>query len=350
MALFIRLRALAGDRDEDFTTESLGIVLDHLLEIDPPYGLELAKLLSAGRIDPSLTDAGAVTTDTRPHGDRDIPDLVLSTGIVLSYVEAKLESGLHHDQLARYRRKLARSGAPKTSLVTLTRYPLGHVDPEPDARLTWLGLAEWFTTLLNASTLSQSSRYLVTQFVQFLRGRGLALYPPRSGMARAFADYILKHPEDNILVGKSVKSLAKLQEVPELQPLVASLHVVREAVGAAFPGSQVKLWSAATSTRGPGWIGYNIDLMNYYVCVYFNNPDVLVFETYKAPIDADAAVLFGPAGIHQRWEDLLGEIAGPRRLQSAVLRNGSVGTDLVPQQFHSRLARHGEEAGRLTTR
>jgi hypothetical protein len=292
MDLFTRLYALAGDRDEDFTTESLRIVLDRLLAADPASGLSLAQYLSANVIDPSETDASSVRTTTRAREGSDVPDLAIFTGKTLTYVEAKVEAGLGPTQLKRYREKLLRSDRQKTSLVTLTRYRLGQVDTEPDARLTWLDLGEWLDALLGASVLSEPSKYLVKEYLDFLRGRGLAQCPPRSAMSRTLVDYSTNHPEDSVFMGKPVRSLAKLEAIGELQPLTKFLKVLEEALGRHFPKKQLRLSSGVSGRQGP-WIGYNIQAMSYFLCIYLYSPDRLVFETYDAKVDPDIASELG---------------------------------------------------------
>jgi len=286
VSLFSRLHSLALGQDENFTTESLAIVLEHLLAACPPAGLRLAELLSAGLVSSSTVDAALVSVTTRSHtDDTNIPDVEIATQDRLVFLEAKVKAPLGPKQLSRYRTALAKRDQAHTSLVTLSKFPLGPEDAKPDRELYWHQVAQCLRDLLESEPLPEASRFLVGEYLEFLRSHGLALDPPRSDMSRAVNAYLSSQGETNVFLGSSIRSLATLDELPELRPLAELLRLLAQALKSAIPVQSIKLWSGSSSWRGAGWIGYNIDSMSYYACFYLDRPDELVFETFKADID-----------------------------------------------------------------
>lgn len=288
MGLFTRLHTVAIG-DEDFTTESLAAVLEHLLTACPAAGLRLSDLLSAGIISPTIPNPASVSVSTRPRIGPDIPDLQIATDDALALVEAKVGAQLEATQLARYRAILARSGKPRTSLLTLSKFPLSPEDEKPDHELYWHQVAHLLRDTLQSEPLPDVSRFLVGEYLEFLRSQGLALDPPRSAMSRSVIAYLSSAGERSVFLGSSVRSLSILDAITELRPLADLLRLLDQALRAAIPTASLRLWSGTSSWRGAPWIGYNLDSMAYYACFYLDRPDDLVFETYLAAIDPTKA-------------------------------------------------------------
>src|SRR6266851_5206755 len=91
--LFLRLRKWAARQDENFLTESLAVVLEHLLVLAPGVGTRLIARLTGGLIDVSSEDAGTVEIRTQVEAVQARPDLEISVPHRLVWIEVKAESG-----------------------------------------------------------------------------------------------------------------------------------------------------------------------------------------------------------------------------------------------------------------
>src|SRR5881628_2294936 len=92
--LFLRLHKWASRQDENFLTESLAVVLEHLLALAPAVGTRLVARLTGGFIDLPATDAGAIELQTQLDVSHGRPDLEIRSPHRLVWVEVKAEAEL----------------------------------------------------------------------------------------------------------------------------------------------------------------------------------------------------------------------------------------------------------------
>src|SRR5581483_1471506 len=96
----------------------------------------------------------------------------------LIYIEAKVESPARREQLRQYRVELEnarKKGITQTALVLLTKYA-EDVEGLPDATVRWHHIGEWLSDEHWEQLLQdQVSGYLVTQFLGFLKMRGMIM-------------------------------------------------------------------------------------------------------------------------------------------------------------------------------
>src|SRR5437879_5257543 len=137
--LFLRLHKWAWRQDENFLTESLAVVLEHLLVLAPPVGTRLVSRLTGGFIDLSAEDASAIELQPQVEATQGRPDLEVRSPHRLVWVEVKAESELRVGQLEGYRVLLNESGIAQTRLILLTRYA-ETIQPgaeRPDLEVRW---------------------------------------------------------------------------------------------------------------------------------------------------------------------------------------------------------------------
>lgn len=309
--LFTSLHCWARRQDENFTTEGLATVLELLLEREPTVGLSVLRRLSGGVLDPSQDSARLVRIDTQPRTPEwGVPDVKISAPDLLVYVEAKVFSGLGKGQLESYRRALIGSGLPRTGLVLLTHYPITGTISQDVHTVRWYQIAEWLEAELNQGLADPACQYLTAEFLDFLRGRGLGLIPVRSQLSKAINAYQGKMGPHSVLE-KRIRSLKRIAAEPKLQPLTSLLTLMDQALQVLQLSERPRLDSG--KPHG-GWIGYNINSMEYFFCIYFKDPDAIVFETFDREVDQEACSGRGGETFVSwgalRWRDIL-DLADP---------------------------------------
>ena len=71
------------------------------------------------------------------------------------------------------------------------------------------------------------------------------------------------------------------------------------------PSLQIR--SDSSGTHNSGWIGYNLENMQYFFFIYTLEPDVVYFETYKRlvstelPIDSPAKIYRNDCDSDMKW-------------------------------------------------
>src|SRR5690349_20257208 len=120
--IFVRLHKWAARQDENFMTESLAVVLEHLLVLAPGAGTRLVAQLTNRFIDLPPEDASAIEVRTQVDVGKGRPDLEIATPHRLVWVEVKVESALRTGQMEGYRILLRERGVAQTQLGLLSRY------------------------------------------------------------------------------------------------------------------------------------------------------------------------------------------------------------------------------------
>ena len=263
--LFTRLHKWAARQDENFLTESLALLLEFLLARTPAVGVHLVRRLSDGLIDLRPEEAAAAEVSTQVETTEGRPDLEIRAPERLVWVEVKAESPLRAGQLEGYRIGLRASGARETRLVLLTRYAVSLQPGEerPDYALQWYEVAEWIEDALGEEALrDEVSRFLVEQFLAFLKGRRMAI-----------AHVGWQMPE-------GVKALGSL------------LDMLAEAAGACQVSARKRAYW--------GESGYHLDGGKYWLGINYDDPSRLWFGTC-CRIDPEAAASLGGEITQEDW-------------------------------------------------
>ena len=122
--LFSNLNRWAIRQNENFTTESLVLILKRLLLERPDIACSLLKDLTDGFLDLSEEQAKRTGIQTQTTIDEGKPDIEITVDNYLVYIEVKIDSELGEDQLTRYRHALESAENKRSFLVFLSRYPL----------------------------------------------------------------------------------------------------------------------------------------------------------------------------------------------------------------------------------
>lgn len=255
--LFLRLHKWAARQDENFLTESLSLILEHLLTLAPAVGTRLVSKLTGGFIDLNPEDASAIEIRVQVETGHGRPDLEISSPNRLAWIEVKAESDLRAGQLEGYRVLLAESGVRESRLGLLTRYPVAYKSDEarPDFEVRWFEFADWLESeTADVESASEVAGFLLRQFLTFLEGRSMTIAQ----------------------VGKYM---------PEgLHALSNLMNMLAEAATACqVPAKKVGGW---------GNIGLNLDGLRFWVGVIFSEPEKLWFVT-RGRIDPEAAAKLG---------------------------------------------------------
>jgi hypothetical protein len=264
--LFARLHKWATRQDENFLTESLAVVLEHLLSLAPDVAVRLVARLTGGFIAVPPEDAGMIQLQPQVEAATGRPDLELRIPNRLVWVEVKAESELHTGQLEGYRVLLHESGVEQTRLMLLTRYPqvFGPEDARPDLELRWYQVADWLESEMPAvESAGEVAGFLARQFLAFLEARGMTLTQ----------------------VGKLM---------PEgLRALSSLLNMLYEAAAA--------MKVSVKKTASWEHLGANLDQGKYSIGVACAEPEKLWFST-RCKIDVDAARKLGVGEIsEENW-------------------------------------------------
>ena len=255
--LFLRLHKWAWRQDENFLTESLAVVLEHLLILAPAVGTRLVAQFTGGFIDLPLEDASTIEIQPQVEAKQGRPDLEISAPLRLVWIEVKVESELRPGQLEGYRALLGEIRDKQTRLVLLTRYPVVFNEgvDRPDQEVRWYEVAHWLECELPAAeAASEVAGFLVRHFLDFLGVRKMRLAQVSKFM-----------PE-------GVRALGNLMDM------------LFEAA----------LACKVTVKKAPGWDynGVKLDGGKYGVGVNYEAPEELWFGT-RCHIDPEAARKLG---------------------------------------------------------
>jgi hypothetical protein len=265
--LFLRLHKWAARQDENFCTESLALVLQHLLERHPGVAVRFLQVLTDDFLVVSADEAGKIGIRTQVDTSEGRPDLEIRWPDHLMVIEVKVESEVQKGQLEGYRLWLRNSGRPRTLLVLLARYPptFEEQDERPDRIVRWFQVAEWLDRELRHGAITDPvARFLSKQFIDFLRARNMAI----------------EHVTWELSGG--IRALRSLTDM------------LYEAASAC--GARAQPWGSRYE------MGVYLDKPRYWVGISFDRPAVVTFQTWYRKVDKDAADRLGTGSVFE-WKD-----------------------------------------------
>ncbi len=273
--LLVSLYKWASRQDENFLTEAFVHLLRHLLDTEPIAAATILNKLTNGVLNLLPQQAATVNVATQVSTSQGRPDIEIRTVDCLVYVEVKVLAELGHLQLKRYRELLCTSDFERTTLVLLTRrLPDIPTDEQPDLAIQWHQIAVWLEQeLLEWNTQQESSFFLVNQFLNFLKARGMTV--ERVGW--------------------------------ELVPGVESMRNLLALMESALEAERIP------HKRGTGWywLGYSLEDGVDFFFIWLEQPAMLGFRTYKRKLDLQRCEALGltrvwsekPVGL--RWGNVL---------------------------------------------
>jgi hypothetical protein len=174
--LLLRLHKWARRQDENFHTEALVHLLRHLLQNEPVAATNILKGITGEVLDLVPAEMASVNINTQVSTLEGIPDIeIKKVPDHLVYVEVKVEAELGELQLESYREALTKSGFKRMGLILLTKFSVTEqIKAKCNDTLRWYQIAEWLECELAEKRIQQPlSIYLVEQFLEFLKQRGL---------------------------------------------------------------------------------------------------------------------------------------------------------------------------------
>ncbi len=241
-SIFSVLAKYNSATDENYLTESLVFVINALLQLDRPIGLEILTQLCVKDNEFSFDIGEDISVSTQEVTEQGTPDIKVSSPDKLIYIEVKDYSQVDPDQLKRYKKSLESPSVNIKQLILLTRFPVDSSEHQgiPDKHVRWFEVYNWLT---NARTKTKDpvSVYLIDSFKSFLEAKQMSLQ-------KVEREYI--------------------KGVPALNNLVTMLEV-------AIQGASVPIYS-----KSAGWDykGFWLDNKKYISVIYYDNHLLITFE------------------------------------------------------------------------
>lgn len=280
--LFFNLHKWAVRQDENFTTESFAYLLNHLLTYEPIIAINILRKMTDGFLNLKQDQAEKVHITTQTIIDEGKPDIEISMDEFLIYVEVKIDSEIGANQLTKYKDSLNNTKDKKTCLILLSRYPLtSSINGEPDYAIRWYQIADWLENELNNHQINDVTKYFIDQFYGFLKRRNLTISKVKSEVSNGLKSY-QKRFGDIAESLKRMRSFEKMNSDKDLHPLRDLLKLIDQALTSIETETKPRLESG--KMKG-GWVGYVFERVKYAVCVYYSQPENLVFETFNLKID-----------------------------------------------------------------
>jgi hypothetical protein len=142
----------------------------------------------------------------------------------------------------------------------------------PDIKIESLNSLVYVEVKVSATI---SRKQVEEQFLGFLEEQKATLTPIRSELSKCIAEYQEKYGTDSLLQ-RRIRSLTPLDN-DDLRPLYDLLMMMDEVLASLNITPQPKLDSGQ---QGAGWIGYNLNGMEYFFYINYDAPDHVGFETF----------------------------------------------------------------------
>ena len=184
--LLINLHRWAFKQDENFTTASFVHLLNHLLMDEPKIAIRILQKLTDGFLKLKVAEVANVQIIAQPITDLGRPDIVISIGGYIVFIEVKVEAEIHENQLKRYRKVLQGCADKKTKLIVLSKYPItSDLEIKPDFAIRWFQVADWLEKELRSDKIKPLSRFFIEQFIEFLAKQNMVIKRVKSTISES---------------------------------------------------------------------------------------------------------------------------------------------------------------------
>ena len=242
--LLVNLHKLASGQDENFITECFVNFLSELIRLEPTEGIELLRQITNNNVCLTYGDLKNLNIQTQISTDEGVPDIAIQVNDCLVYIEVKVESSFGPDQIMRYKRQLNQySDYKNTQLIVLTK---NHFIPSgdgaiPDFKIRWIQVAE---LIENLNLKTEIGKYITKQFLELLKFRRLSMDAVSWEFINGFKSF------NNLI----------------------------EMIGEMLISNGIK----PDKSLAWNWAGHYIDNRKFFMGIYFNDPQVVVFDTESA--------------------------------------------------------------------
>jgi hypothetical protein len=280
--LLINLHRWAFKQDENFTTESFVHLLNHLLVDEPKIAIRILRKLTDDFLRLKVREVANVQIIAQPITDSGRPDIEISVGNYLVYIEVKVESEINENQLKRYRKVLKGCEDKQTKLIVLSKYPISSdLEIKPDLAVRWYQVADWLERELRSDRIEPLTRFFIEQLIEFLAKQNMVIKRVKSKISESLKSYQKKVPNYPKVLG-NMRSMKRLEEIQELRPVYDLMILMKDAL--TVLENKVKFRFLSGQHKG-GWMGFGFNRMDYFLSIYYENPEIVVFDTYSFKID-----------------------------------------------------------------
>jgi hypothetical protein len=276
--LLINLHRWAKGQDENFTTEAFVHVLKHLILYEPRIGNNLLKKITSGMLDLKVKDLQKVKVRTQPTVKKARPDFEIRYPDYLIFGEVKVDTKEDLKQLNKYLSILQSFKKINNKLlVFLTRYPADYPNHQiKTLPLRWFQIAKWLEDETKRKKIKDTSIHVVEQFLGFLDERNIIIKPVESEISRCIQ--LLQSKVFEPPIPQRIRNLEILANYPDLEPLHNVLMMMGEVLTTIDFYPKPKLDSGQ---HNGGWIGYTMENLRFGFSIYYRDPDVINFDTYR---------------------------------------------------------------------
>ena len=147
--------------------------------------------------------------------------------------------------------------------------------------LRWYQIADWIEGAIQKNQIDDVNRFLLNQFLDYLKTQHLTLSKVRSPISDGLNSYRERVGDIATIFGR-MRSFDKLDTEPELKPLRNLLKIMEEA----FEVIPVKPRLESGKIQG-GWAGFVFNGLIVLSISITIQPETVVYETYNFKIDLE---------------------------------------------------------------
>ncbi len=283
------VQLLRHKKEEDFFTEAFAHLLEHLMAFDYSISCQILAKLSQGQFNLDRYKSLDVKIVTQNHVKEGITDIEIIVPDFIVIIENKIEANLGYRQIERYKEHLQRYKV-NGLLILLSKYPIHLENKDGIVFARWFEIHRYLCEI-NQEQLSEVSRFLVNQFMEFLSQKGLSIIGIVSSDLTKSINFLAK--QHDLVFHKQIKSLEILKNIPDQNILYDFWTLAIKAIKYVRPKTKIKLGSGKSGHTGSAWLALNFDNRDIFCTVYFDKPNELVFETDFRIIDWERMMSIG---------------------------------------------------------
>jgi hypothetical protein len=134
---------------------------------------------------------------------------------------------------------------------------------------------------LRSDSIKPLTRFLIEQLIEFLAKQNMVIKRVKSKISESLKSYQEKVPDYPKVLG-NMRSMKRLEEIQDLRPVYDLMILMKNAL--TVLENKVKFRFLSGQHKG-GWMGFGFNRMDYFFEIYYENPEIMVFNTYSCKID-----------------------------------------------------------------
>lgn len=284
--LLVILYRLAHRQQENFTTEALAHLVQHLVAQEPGAAVRVLDWLTGSDFFSTHAADAPINIETQARTEEHgIPDIRIRSQDLDIMVEVKLGGGLTFSQANAYETHLRMQDAERTALVALVGSQLTEDLPEGTRLRTWGELGQRLLEERDRSR-SELTWHLVDNFVGLLNHLHLMPLRVRSPVSEALwahRDWANLNPEAPAVIRDRLRNIHRLRDMEHCEPL-RNLLLQMDHVLAHHADVSTYLFDSGPNMARP-WIGFNVNNMRYFFFLPLNAPEHVTLQRYDEAVD-----------------------------------------------------------------